>query len=51
MDYNALVVANAIFNIVSDLATMLLPLKSVLQLKITSGKKLWILALFGTGLL
>ena len=51
MDYNALVIASASFNIISDLFILLLPVRSIWKLRIKSSKKLAIVALFATGLL
>jgi hypothetical protein len=51
MDYNALVLASALFNIFSDLVILLLPVRSVWKLRINAQKKVGIILLFGTGLL
>lgn len=51
MNYNALVLASAMFNILSDIVILLLPVKSIWQLRITTKKKVSIIALFATGLL
>lgn len=51
MNYNALVMASAAFNILSDLFILLLPVRSILKLRIKSSKKAAIVALFATGLL
>jgi hypothetical protein len=51
MDYNALVIASAAFNILSDLFILLLPIRAIWKLQIKPNKKVGILALFTTGLL
>jgi hypothetical protein len=51
MNYNYLGVASAILNIASDFAILLLPVRSLWQLRITRKKKLIIFMLFATGLL
>jgi hypothetical protein len=51
MNYNALVLASAMFNIISDIVILLLPVKSIWQLRISTKKKFAIIALFATGLL
>jgi hypothetical protein len=51
MNYNALVLASAVFNILSDLVILLLPVRAVCRLQITVRKKAAIVLLFATGLL
>jgi hypothetical protein len=51
MDYNALVMASAAFNILSDLFILLLPVHAIWKLQVKRSKKAAIIALFTTGLL
>ncbi|KAF2464557.1 uncharacterized protein BDR25DRAFT_95504 [Lindgomyces ingoldianus] len=51
MNYNAVVLATGYFNIISDVAILLLPVRSVWQLSIPLRKKVAISFLFATGLL
>jgi hypothetical protein len=51
LNYNALVVASALFNIISDLVILFLPVRSVWKLHIATKKKCAIVLLFCTGLL
>jgi hypothetical protein len=51
INYNAVILATGYFNIASDLAILLLPVRSVWKLQIPLRKKINISLLFGTGLL
>lgn len=51
LNHNAVVVSTGLFNIVSDVVILLLPVKTVWGLRIPTQKKVSISALFGTGLL
>jgi hypothetical protein len=51
MNYRAIIVSTAIFNIISDVAILLLPVTSVWKLQIPAKRKVAIIMLFGTGLL
>ncbi|KAF1950141.1 hypothetical protein CC80DRAFT_554601 [Byssothecium circinans] len=51
MDNNTLILITCVFNVLSDLAILLLPTHTVWGLRIELKKKLGICALFGTGLL
>jgi hypothetical protein len=50
MNYRAIIMSTAIFNVVSDLAILLLPVRTVWNLQIPIRKKIAISLLFGTGL-
>jgi len=50
MDYNAVVVASAAFNIITDLIILLLPAQAVWRLRISLKKKMSIFLLFATGI-
>ena len=51
MDYVALVVASAVFNIVTDIFILLLPAQAVWRLRINKKKKIAVCLFFATGLL
>lgn len=51
MDYNALVVASAAFNIITDFFILLLPAQAVWRLRINKKKKFAVCLLFATGIL
>ncbi|KAL8670532.1 MAG: hypothetical protein Q9168_004929 [Polycauliona sp. 1 TL-2023] len=51
LDNNAGVLFTSLFNIVSDIAILVLPARAVWKLQIPRGKKIRIVALFATGLL
>ena len=51
MNYRAIIVSTAIFNIISDLAILLLPVHTIWKLQIPTRKKVAISWLFCTGLM
>lgn len=51
MQYATLIIITSVFNIATDLLTVLLPVRSVSKLRIAPKKKLGIILLFATGLL
>jgi len=51
VNYRATIVSTAFFNILSDIAILLLPVRTVWKLRIPTKKKVAISMLFGTGLL
>jgi archaellum biogenesis protein FlaJ (TadC family) len=51
LTYRAIILSTAIFNIISDVAILLLPVRTVWKLRIPTQKKVAISLLFGTGLL
>lgn len=51
INYNAIIIATAIFNIISDIAILILPVRSVWKLRMARKKKIGITLLFATGLL
>jgi hypothetical protein len=50
MNYRAIIMSTAIFNIISDLAILLLPVQAVWKLQIPIRRKVAISLLFGTRL-
>ena len=51
LNYRATIVSTAFFNILSDIAILLLPVRTVWKMRIPTKKKVAISMLFGTGLL
>jgi hypothetical protein len=51
INYHAVIVATGFFNIISDLAILVLPVRSVWKLQMPLRRKINISLLFGTGLL
>ena len=50
-NYYASYKASGIFNVVSDFTILLLPMIPLLKLKMSPIKKMWIMCIFGTGIL
>lgn len=50
MNYRAIVISTAFYNIVSDISILLLPVLTVWRMSIPMKKKVGISLLFGTGL-
>ena len=50
-DVNVIIMSQGAFNMASDIVILLLPTSSLWQLKVPLAKKIFITALFGTGLL
>ncbi|KAF2006634.1 hypothetical protein P154DRAFT_422337, partial [Amniculicola lignicola CBS 123094] len=50
-DYHLIVICASFFNVFSDLATLLLPVRAVFRLQIELSRKITISVLFATGLL
>jgi sorbitol-specific phosphotransferase system component IIC len=51
MNQDAVVASTSVFNIILDLAILVLPIRSVWKLRISLQKKLKLIALFATGIL
>lgn len=50
INYNAIIIATAIFNIISDIAILVLPVSALWKLQMARKKKIGITLLFATGL-